>query len=103
MPEILIVLFGSRNHKNSGQFDKPNPRGPMAKDLQYRLVREKPTKAEVLALLGEPDFMTKADRRRSDFLSYNFGIPDPIHIDYYSLDIYYDANDCVKRVCIHQH
>ncbi len=78
-----------------------NRRGPMAKDLQRRLHNEKPTKAEVLALLGEPDGMSEWDKRRSDFLGYDVGLG--IGIDYHSLAIYFDKNDRVSRVCIIKH
>ncbi|MFH0825720.1 MAG: hypothetical protein V2B18_23440 [Pseudomonadota bacterium] len=84
--------------------DEPdNPRAEMAKSLQSRLLRRKPTKAEVIALLGRPELTAEANMLRSDCLSYNLGMWSGYRIDYDSLDIYFDANDRVCRACIIQH
>jgi hypothetical protein len=90
------ALKDDSNHMSS-------PRCEMAKELQGRLVREKSTRAEVVALLGEPEDMSKADKQRLHFLSYTLGMCSGFRVDYDSLDIHFDENDRVKRVCIVQH
>lgn len=74
-------------------WDANNPRGEMVKDLTNRLIREKPLRAEVLELLGEPEYSTSDNR-----LSYNIGAWHFIRIDYDSLDIHFDESLHVTKV-----
>ncbi len=74
----------------------------MAAELRKRLLRDKPTKAEVIALLGEPDMMSERDKLRSDLLRYDLGMwsaPGMITI----LNICIDVHDSVSRVSIVRH
>jgi hypothetical protein len=89
--------------KDSGSEHPNSPRGKMAKDLQTRLLRDKPIKKEVLDLLGKPDGFTVSSNSSLDLLSYNLGAWSGFRIDYNSLDIYFDAENRVCRVCIVPH
>ncbi len=89
--------------ENRNSDNPDNPRGPMAADLRKRLLQEKPTKAEVLAILSEPDMMSERNKLRPDFLSYGLGMWSGFRIDYDSLDIYFDDHDRVSKVLIVQH
>jgi hypothetical protein len=77
-----------------------HPRDPMVNAVRVRLYRDKPARQEVIALLGEPG-MSERDKRGRDFLSYGLGTL--YSLDYHSLDIYFDENDRVTKMCIVQH
>lgn len=80
-----------------------NPRGNMAEDLKRRLMSQRPTYDEVVKMLGEPDYMTEAERMRDDLLRYNLGMWTGLRTDNDSLDIYFDEQRRVREVRIAQH
>jgi len=88
-------------HHNSR--DPDNPRGKMADDLEKRLLKDRPTRAQVIALLGPPDSMSTSDWRKKNFLSYNLGMWSGIGLDYDSFDIYFDDEGRVQMIKLIQH
>lgn len=78
--------------------DPNNPRGSMARDLEARLLETRPTRPEVIALLGPPDLV---DERA--LVSYNLGMWSGFRMDFDSFDIQFDAAGRVAAVTIIQH
>lgn len=68
-------------------WDPDNPRGKMYEDLVENYLRKGMTKAQVVALLGESDLVTKPE-----IISYNLGMWSGMRIDYDSLDLVF-SND----------
>jgi hypothetical protein len=79
-----------------------NPRGPMAEILRKNLLNTRPTKNEVLALLGDPDCMSEEDKQRQDFLSYGLGAWSALGFapDFCCLQIYFDNEGRVRTAMI---
>lgn len=80
-----------------------NPRGLMADSLVQRLSNGPMTRADVINLLGEPDFMSEAEKKRQDLLSYNLGMWSGLRTGYNSLDIILDAEGRVSGTHIAHH
>jgi len=74
-----------------------NPRGNMAYDIIDRL-KSGMSRADVLTLLGTPDFDEQAN-----CLSYNLGMWSGFRIDYDSLDIFFDDSGNFSYAVIVQH
>lgn len=78
--------------------DPNNPRGQMYDDLRKRLLKDKPDRAEVIAMLGEPDY-GKSDRG----YEYMLGAWSGFRIDYDSMHISFDESGRVEYVGRVQH
>src|SRR5262245_25879458 len=79
-----------------------NPRGGMALDLKRQLLQSRPTRDEVLALLGADDgyaFYSKqtTPEELEHLLSYNVG-PVISALDDDSIDIHFDESDRVSDI-----
>ena len=92
-----------------GSSEPDSPRGHMFVDLAERLEQQRPRRAEVLHLLGEPDFYLLGSNPLSppdlnaNPLSYNLGMWSGFRIDYDSLEIEFDDEDRVRKVYRLQH
>lgn len=84
--------------ENADSMEPDNPRGRMVTDLRRRLLKNHPTEAEVVELLGEPDV-----DRSAGFLSYNIGMWSGFRIDYDTLDVHFGKDGRVEEVKVIQH
>lgn len=89
----------------ANSWDRDNPRGPMAENLRRKLLEERPTRADVLVLLGPDESAVMYEGKASDdrFLAYNLGMWSRFRMDYDSFDIYFDQSGRVSKVKIVQH
>ncbi|MGQ0613338.1 MAG: hypothetical protein ACT4PV_06345 [Planctomycetaceae bacterium] len=79
---------------------RDNARGKMARDLRRLLMRDRPRRAEVLALLGDPDSPYEYSRER---VGYALGSWHGFRIDDDTLDIVFDEEERVLDVQIVPH
>ena len=99
---ILGSLFGPSGFDQSvwlawySSSEPDNPRYGMVDDLQTMLLQDRPTRVEVLELLGTPD-----GGQGDDYLGYNLGASF-VGVDFDALVIYFDENDRVFEVRIVQ-
>ena len=82
----------------AGTDDPDNPRGGMARDVERIVLSRSMSKAEVLSLLGEPDFS-----KDQAVFRYNLGAWSGFRIDYDSLDMHFDHEGKAVEVRIVQH
>jgi hypothetical protein len=76
-----------------GKSDRKSPRGLMYDDLKSTLLRDKPTREQVLRMLGEPDV-----RKENESIEYLLGAWSGFRIDYDTIVISFDKADRVKSV-----
>ena len=102
--ELCTVLFSPFSgrlfdqdvwHSQSGSDSADNPRASMVHDLEWRYLHAGMSRAQVVKLLGEPDWHKQPDR-----YSYNVGMWSGFRIDYDSLDVHFvgDSLTHVRRV-----
>jgi hypothetical protein len=91
----------------AGDMDPDNSRGGMAGALVEQLEREKPTREQVLELLGPAEYpcseLSPPKGPRDTCLSYNLGMWSGLRMDYDTLDIYFDNSGRVARALTVQH
>lgn len=75
----------------SGTQQERNPRGPMAEDLQRRLLHKGMTRRQVEAIIGKPDFTSEHDRQRG-IEGYYLGDWGWMSLDPDSLELCYDRH-----------
>ena len=108
---LMVSLYALFNNPfNDSKFDREvwlefadnddpdNPRGGMACDVRRIVLSKGKRKAEVLSLLGEPDFA-----KDEQVFKYNLGMWSGFRIDYDSLDVRFDAHGKAVEVQIVQH
>ncbi len=89
-----------------GSLDSDNPRGQMFVDLTTKVLKTGMTRAEVVELLGEPDYFRvqscgcEPDDQK---LEYMLGMWSGLGIDYDSLRVELDDEDRVLKLSRHQH
>ncbi len=81
-----------------------NPRGLMTDSLRKRLLTTRPTRNEVLALLGPPDCMYGRKGEKENSLRYRLGAWGAfgLTVDYECLEIHFDEDRRVKTVLIRE-
>ena len=113
---IVLALFGCGQHKNTPPpfdkqafdrsvwisydrtMDRNSLRGQMADSVKNKLLASRPTKAEVIELLGQPDMPSTYTA-----LSYHLGMWSQNRGKTDSLDVHFGADDHVREVQYSQH
>jgi len=80
-------------HQYSGYSDPRSPRGRMYEDLESILLRTRPSREDVLQILGEPDAPA-----REQALEYSLGAWSGFRIDFDTMVIAFDASGDVSHV-----
>jgi hypothetical protein len=90
-----------------GSWDYDNPRGHMAADLIDRLEDDRPTRAEVVALLGPSEApchdLTPSVGSVQECLSYSIGSWSGFRMDSDTLDVYFGNDGRVRSSLTVQH
>ena len=84
--------------QSAGTANTNSPRGRMYDDIEARLERTRPTREEVLRLLGEPD-----SQRQDETLEYSLGAWSGFRIDFDSMYVSFDRDGRVSSVYKVQH
>jgi hypothetical protein len=81
-----------------GSNSQDNPRGQMFDDLRKNYLRKSMSKAEVIALMGKPDYEDGAE-----FISYKLGYWSGFRIDLDTLDLRFNKEGKLRKFYRVQH
>jgi hypothetical protein len=89
----------------ANNWQRDNPRGPMAEDLRRMLLEQRPARAAVIALLGPDESSAIYPAKAPDdrLLAYNLGMWSRSRMDYDSLDILFNEAGQVSEIKIVPH
>ena len=88
-----MVFDSSVWHQYSGSIDEDNPRGKMFDDLRAKLLESRPTRDEVLKMLGEPEHYNNAH-----LVSYSLGNWSGLRWELDIMEVRFDEKGRVFKV-----